>query len=108
MANIFMKTIHGQRDRTDLSPAAVVSVMNSLIIVSVMNFNTEKKMVSYKEPINLEPYVEQEEPIVKALVNSMESRTDIVNELREILKKIRTEHLNEEKKREINPKLITY
>lgn len=82
-----------------VSPAALVSVKNGTFKTSIINHVHEKKIISNKEPITLQPFQQSEN---KCYLNTLETHSTIDKELCDNLKKIRTDHMNEEEKREIN------
>lgn len=84
------------------TPAALVNVVNGTFLTEVLNLNSDKKTISNKPPIVLTPYVEKETPDTYCELNSIRSQSSTDKEYRENLKKIRTDHMNEEEKREIN------
>ncbi|CAH2088138.1 unnamed protein product [Euphydryas editha] len=82
------------------SPAAIVQVSRGKFKTSIINFNTVNKVIRNTENIPLEPYSSNAN-ITKCSLNSNTVNQDIDKELCDNLRKIRTDHMNDEERREI-------
>lgn len=84
------------------SPAAVITVKNGTFKTSVINYSDEKKLIMNNRPLLLEPIAQglTENSNICSL-NKISVDDNIDQELKQNLNKIRTDHMNEEEKREI-------
>lgn len=92
------------------SPAAMVTVKSGLFKTSIINYNEQKKFINNNTPIKLQPYSNN---IVNSKsnnfkLNNIKVKTDIDKILVKNLNKIKTTHMNEEEKREINKLCYQY
>lgn len=95
-------------DKGLVSPAAIVNVKNGFFFTSIINKTEEKKIIVNKPPIKLEPYANSARSNIQCKLNFQDINTNVDKERRENLKKIRTDHMNEEEKREINKLCFQY
>lgn len=86
------------------SPAAVVTVKNGTFKTSIVNYTNTGQIISNNCPLPLNPLPSQLQNNNQTHdINMIESKnkTDIDKKLCENLKKIRTNHMNDEEKREV-------
>ena len=93
------------------SPASVVTVKNGSFRTSVINSTDDKKIILNNRPLVLEPLPQKLRLDIETVkLNKLDTQDniDIDNELRQNLTKIRTDHMNEEEKREITKLCFNY
>lgn len=87
------------------SPAAIINVKNGLFHTTIRNVTEKKAVILNTELFNLETFTENSDT---NNLNTFEVSEELDKELCENLKKIRTDHLNEEEKRELTKLCYNY
>lgn len=93
------------------SPYALVTVSNGKFLTTIKNTGDTRKIIFNNTLVPLEPYKDQiKERIDKTQcnLNSLSTKININKYLCENLSKIRTDHMNEEEKREISKLCYQY